>query len=370
MALLEPKVPYTNFPPLIHDLRPDLHRALDAVLDSGRYILGPHLTELEGKLGEYLGIRHVLGVSTGTCALHLALRQLGIGPGDEVITAPNSFLASASSIALVGATPRFADVGEDMNLDPQSLEAAITPRTRAVIPVHLTGRPARMPEIMAVAERHGLKVLEDCAQAIGARRDGRSVGSWGQAAAFSCHPLKNLFAYGDSGLLATNDSALHRQLWLARSHGMPDRDTCDFWSHNCRMDELQAAFLLVNLTKLGEWTEERRRLAFRYNELLRDLVRVPDEGPGEYHVYQTYMIRTERRDALQAHLRGQGIEALTHYRLPIHMQPAAAPLGYRPDDFPVTKKLSETILSLPLYPGLTESQQDHVQSCIRMFLRS
>jgi dTDP-4-amino-4,6-dideoxygalactose transaminase len=364
------KVPYTDFPRLLAELRPDLHRAFDTVLDSGRYILGPHVAELERALGEFLGVKHVLGVSSGTCALHLALRQLGVGPGDEVITAPNSFLASASSVALVGATPRFADVGPDMNMDPGAFESAITPRTRAVIPVHLTGRPARMDEIMAIARRHGLKVVEDCAQAIGARRDGRAVGSWGDAAAFSCHPLKNLFTFGDSGLLATPDPGLFRQLWLARSHGMPDRDTCDFWSHNCRMDELHAAFLLVNFGKLATWTEERRRLAFRYNAALRDIVTVPEEGPGEHHVYQTYMIRSERRDGLQQFLRSREIEALTHYRIPIHMQPAAAGLNYRADDFPVAKHLSETILSLPLYPGLSEGQQDHVQTCIREFLTS
>lgn len=363
------KVPYTNFPLVVKDLRPELHQALDEVLLSGRYILGPRLTSFEEAIAESLGIKHVLGVANGTCALRLALGQLGIGPGDEVITAPNSFIASASSIALIGATPRFADVGDDMNMDPSALEAAITPRTKAVIPVHLTGRSANMPEIMAIARRNHLKVLEDCAQAIGARLRGQCVGTWGDAAAFSCHPLKNLFAYSDSGILTTNDPVLHQRLWMARSHGMSNRDTCDFWSHNCRMGEIDAAFLLVNLRKLREWTEERRRLAARYNAALRDLVRVPEEAPDEYHVYQTYMIRTERRDELQAHLRTRGIESLTHYRIPIHMQPAAASLGYKPDDFPVAKKLSETILSLPLYPGLAESQQDYVQQCIREFLR-
>lgn len=363
----EPKVPYTNFPAIVRELQPELHQALDGVLDSGRYILGPNLTALEESLAAQLGVRHVLGVSNGTDALVLALKALGIGPGDEVITAPNSFLASASAVALAGATPRFADVGDDMNLDPAAFEAAITPRTRAVIPVHLTGRSARMPAIVAIARRHGLKVLEDCAQAIGARLDGQGVGTWGDAAAFSCHPLKNLFAYGDSGLLATNDAALHKKLWMSRSHGMPNRDTCDFWSPNCRMDELHAAFLRVNLPRLPRWTEERRRLAHRYNDALRNLVRVPDEAPGEYHVYQTYMIRTERRDDLQQYLKERNIEALTHYRIPIHLQPAAAPLGYRRGSFPAAEKLADTILSLPLYPGLPETAQEHVIRSIRDF---
>jgi dTDP-4-amino-4,6-dideoxygalactose transaminase len=363
------KVPYTNFPYLVNQVRPELHHAFDAVIDSGRYILGPHLAEFEGKIAAYVGTQHALGFATGTAALHVALTQMGVRPGDEVITAPNSFLASASCIALSGAIPRFCDVAYDMNMDPAALEAAITPHTRAVIPVHLTGRPAHMPEIMAIARKHGLLVLEDCAQAIGARRMGQSVGTWGDAAAFSLHPLKNLFTFGDSGFVATNDAKLRHRLWIARSHGMSTRDVCDFWSDNSRMDELHAAFLLVNLQKLQEWTEERRRLAARYNQALRALVQVPDEGPDEYHVYQTYMIQTERRDALQDFLRSKGIEALTHYRIPIHMQPAAASLGYRAEDFPIAKRLSETILSLPLYPGLTDGQQDHVQASIRAFLK-
>ncbi len=364
---MEIKVPYTNFPHLISQVRSELHDAFDGVLNSGRYILGPRLAEFEGKIAGFIGVGHALGFANGTAALQVALQQMGIGAGDEVITAPNSFLASASSVALAGATPRFADVGADMNMDPAALEAAITPRTRAVIPVHLTGRPAFMPEIMAIARKHNLLVLEDCAQAIGARRRGRMVGSWGDASAFSLHPLKNLFTFGDSGLVVTNDSELHRRLWIARSHGMSTRDICDFWSDNNRMDELHAAFLLVHMKKLQDWTEERRRLAFRYNDALRDIVCVPDEGRCEYHVYQTYMIRTERRDELQAFLRSRGIEALTHYRIPIHMQPAANSLGYKPDDFPVAKRLSETILSLPLYPGLGQGDQDYVQACIRDF---
>ena len=362
------KVPYTNFPHLVGQVRPELHHAFDSVIDSGRYILGPQLAEFERQIAAFIGSRHALGFSSGTAALHVALRQMGIQPGDEVITVPNSFLASASSIALAGGTPRFADVGDDMNMDPAALEAAITSRTRAVIPVHLTGRPARMPEIMAIARRHRLLVLEDCAQAVGAKLLGQCAGSWGDASAFSFHPLKNLFTFGDSGLIATSDPDLHLRLWRARSHGMSTRDICDFWSDNSRMDELHAALLLVNLKKLSVWTEERRRLAIRYHAALRDIVRVPEEATGEYHVYQTYMIRTERRDALQAFLVGKGVEALTHYRVPIHMQPAAAALGYRPGDFPVAQKLSDTILSLPLYPGLTEGQQDYVQQCIREFL--
>ena len=361
------KIPYTNFAQITQTIRPDLHEALDDVLTSGRYILGPSLTKYEDSIAQLLGVKHVLGVASGTCALHLVLRELGVGPGDEVLTVPNSFIASAASIALVGGTPRFVDVDEDMNISPAAIEAAITPRTRALIPVHLTGRVARMDEVMKIAKKHGLAVLEDCAQAIGAARNGLSAGSWGDAAAFSCHPLKNLFAYGDSGMIATNDDALNERVKMARSHGMPNREQCDFWSHNCRMDELQAALLLVNLKKFSEWTDERRRLAKRYNSLLADVSIVPEEGPGEFHSYQTYMIRVDRRDELQAFLNERGVEALTHYKVSLHLQPAAANLGYKKGDFPVAEKLASTILSLPLYPGLEESSQDYVSSLIHEF---
>jgi dTDP-4-amino-4,6-dideoxygalactose transaminase len=233
--------------------------------------------------------------------------------------------------------------------------------------VHLAGRPARMPEINRLAEKRGLFVLEDAAQAVGARRDGRPVGSWGQAAGFSLHPLKNLFAYGDAGVITTSDPVLRDKLRQIRNHGLSNRECCEFWSGNNRLDEMQAAFLLVHLDALEQWTERRRGLAHRYHALLSTVVQVPEEGPGEYCVYQTYVIQAEARDALQTHLQEHGVEALVHYRTPIHLQPAAAQLGHRPGDFPMAERAAGRILSLPLFPTMTHAQQDQVADLIHDF---
>jgi dTDP-4-amino-4,6-dideoxygalactose transaminase len=224
-----------------------------------------------------------------------------------------------------------------------------------------------MRDILDVARRRGLFVLEDAAQAVGAKLDGRPVGGWGDAATFSLHPLKNLHAYGDAGMVTSNDEPTIDRLTLARNHGLRNRDTCEFWSYNCRLDEVHAAMLRVQMRHLDEWTEERRRLAFRYNDLLRPYVTVPDEAPGEYCVYQTYMIQADDRDRLQQHLQANGVEALIHYATPIHLQPAARDLGYTAADFPVAARVVSRILSLPLYPGLTDAQQDRVAELISTF---
>jgi dTDP-4-amino-4,6-dideoxygalactose transaminase len=362
-------VPYANFALKTREVRDRLMQAFASVLDEGRYIQGPEVQAFEKDFAEYCGSPFATGVANGTCSLHLTLRAIGVGPGDEVITAPNSFIASASTIALVGAKPVFADVREDLNIDPRAIESAITPRTRALVPVHLAGRLARMPEILAVAKKHNLFVLEDAAQSVGAKLDGKRAGAWGDAASFSLHPLKNLHAYGDAGILTTNRKDLVEKLALAKNHGLQNRDRCEFWSFNCRLDEMQAALLRVHLRELDRWTEERRALAFRYHALLEPFVQVPREGPGEYHVYQTYVVLADRRDELQAFLRACGIEALVHYPTPIHLQPAAKELGYRAEDFPRAAGLSRRILSLPLYPGLTHGQQDQVAEAFAKFYR-
>lgn len=367
MQTLKVTVPYTALATQAAPIKRQLLDAVESVIDSGRYILGPEVAAFEQSFADLCGARFAVGLGNGTCALHLVFRALGIGPGDEVITAPNSFLASASTIALAGARPVFADVRTDMNIDPERVEAAITPRTKAIVPVHLTGRPARMPELLDIAKRYRFKVIEDAAQAVGATLDGRPVGSWGDAGCFSLHPLKNLHAYGDAGMMTGNDESLVAMLRMARSHGLKNRDTCEFWSFNCRLDEIQAAMLRVQLRQLEGWTAERRRLASRYNDRLRPHVTVPDEAPGERHVYQTYMIQAPRRDALQKHLVENGVEALVHYSTPIHLQPAARDLGYSEHDFPVCKRVVGSILSLPLYPSLTEQQQDIVCGLVAGF---
>lgn len=363
-------VPYSALAAEASLVKVELMRAVECVLDSGRYILGPEVAAFEREFAQYCGAAHASGISNGTCSMHLVLRGIGLTPGDEIITVPNSFVASAASIALAGAKPVFVDIGDDGNIDPEAIEAAITPRTRAIVPVHLTGRPARMKEIMAIADKHKLFVLEDAAQAVGAALDGKRMGSWGHAASFSLHPLKNLHAFGDGGMVTTNDPELLRQLNLSRNHGLVNREQCDFFSYNCRLDEMQAAMLRVQLKHLDAWTEQRRQLALRYNDLLRPYVDVPDEGPGEFCVWQTYVIRADRRDELKKYLNDKGVEALVHYATPIHTQLAAQGLGYKAEDFPRTMRHVNRIMSLPLYPTLTHAQQDKVVELIANFHRN
>lgn len=362
-------VPYTALGQEALPLKAELVSAFESVLDSGRYILGPQVMAFEQEFAKYCESDFAVGVDNGTSALYLVLQSLGLKPGDEVITAPNSFLASASTIALAGGRPVFVDIRPDGNLDPDRLESAITEQTRAIVPVHLTGRPARMPEILEIARRHNLFVMEDAAQAVGARLNGKRAGSWGEAACFSLHPLKNLRAIGDGGIVTTNDRMLYERLKQARNHGLRDREQCDFWSFNCRLDELQAALLRVHLRRLDEETVMRRSVALRYNDLLRSYVVVPDEGSGEYCVYQTYVVLAENRDELKSYLNEHGVEALVHYATPIHLQRAAAELGYKACDFPLTMRHVSQILSLPLYPTMTKGQQDEVVRLIAEFYK-
>ena len=362
-------VPYTAFGQQARAMKQEWLAAAETVLESGQYVLGQEVAAFEREFAQYCQAAWAVGVANGTEALMLVLQRLGLRPGDEVITAPNSFIASASSIALVGARPVFADIGTDLNLDPARVADAVTPRTRAIMPVHLTGRPARMNELLEIARRRELFVLEDAAQAVGAALNGHRVGGLGHAAGFSLHPLKNLHAFGDGGMITTNDPQLRDWLLRARNHGLRTRDECEFWSLNSRLDELQAAMLRIQLRQLDRSTEERRRLAFRYHELLRPYVEVPEEGAGEFCVYQTYMIQADRRDALKQALNEQGIEARVHYPIPLHRQPVARSLGYTANDFPVTTRAAGRIMSLPLYPGLTDAQQDLVAEMIREFYR-
>lgn len=362
-------VPYSALATEASLVKTELMRAVENVLDSGRYVLGPEVTAFEREFAEYCQTKFAAGVANGTCALHLVLRGIGLKEGDEVITAPNSFIASASSIALAGAKPVFVDIGDDGNMDPQRLEDAITGRTRAVVPVHLTGRPAKMDDILEITRRHNLFVLEDAAQAVGASLDGKRVGSWGHAACFSLHPLKNLHAFGDGGMVTSQDPDLLARLAKSRNHGLVNREQCDFWSFNCRLDEIQAAMLRVQLRHLDAWTEARRSLALRYNDLLRPHAEVPDEGPGERCVFQTYVVKVGKRDELKQYLNEHGVEALIHYSTPIHLQPAAKGLGYSAADFPRTMRHVDRIMSLPLYPTLTHAQQDRVVELVSAFYK-
>ena len=343
--------------------------AVGQVIDHGRFILGPEVSEFERQFAQVCGANYAVGVNSGTDALILALKALGIGEGDEVITVPNSFVSSAGCIILAGAKPVFVDVGEDYNLDPVLLEKAITPKTRAILPVHLTGRPADMESIMEIANTHGLYVIEDAAQAVSAEYKGKPVGSIGTVGCFSLHPLKTLNACGDGGVLTTNDPALYEEFKTLRNIGLQDRDDCVAWSYNSRLDTIQAAMLLAKLKYLAGWTQQRRDNAGFYQQRLADLpqVQTPVDQPFEKAVYHTFVIQAEHRDSLKTYLSDQGIGTAVHYPTPIHLQKAAAGLGLGEGSYPVTERQAKRILSLPVYPELDPSELEHVAASVRSF---
>jgi dTDP-4-amino-4,6-dideoxygalactose transaminase len=361
------KVPYVDFKPTTLSSKLQLNAAFERVLDSGKFILGPEIKIFEQDFAQYCGTKYAAGLSNGTCSLHVVFRAFGIKEGDEVITAPNSFIATAAAITQVGAKPVFVDTNVDFNINPSAIESAITPNTKAIVPVHLTGRVAKMDKILEVAKKHKLLVIEDSAQSVGAEYNGKKAGSFGDAASFSFHPLKNLHAFGDAGIVVSNDINIIEKLNKLKNHGLIDRSTCTQWGLNCRLDELQAAFLRVQLPMLDEWTSERRKIAHYYNEVLAKVVTVPTERDNEKHVYQTYVIQADKRDALKEYLNSNGVEALVHYPVPIHLQPAAKNLNYKLGSFPVVEKLSREILSLPLYPGMPFEFQERVTSLILKF---
>ncbi len=361
------QVPYTDFRAQTSAVREDLRSAFDEVLDSGQYIQGPNVRAFEREFARSCNVPFSTGIANGTCSLHLVLRAMGVGSGDEVITAPNSFFASAAAIALVGAKVVFADVRADANIDPDAIEACVSGRTKAIMPVHLTGRPVNMPEIQKIADKHNLLILEDAAQAVGSSYKSVQVGSWGHAATFSLHPLKSLHAFGDAGIVTSKDANLIKEVAQSKNHGLADRSTCEEWSYNCRLDEVQASLLRVQLLHLEDKITERRRLAQRYNDHLAPYVDVPWENEHEFHTYQTYMIQESSRDKLQEHLRSKGIEAIVHYPTPLHLQPAARDLAYAAGSFPIAEDLCERVLSLPLYPGMTDHQQDMVVEGVAEF---
>jgi len=342
---------------------------LQEVLAGGQWVAGPMVAELEAQLAERLGARECIAVGSGTDALILSLRALGIGPGDEVITAPNSFIATASAIVHVGATPVFADVLPDQNLDPLRVEAAITERTRAILPVHLTGRAARMPELLELARRHDLRVIEDAAQAIDARLLGQTAGTFGDLGCFSCHPLKNLNAAGDAGFILANDTELAQRLRRARSNGLVDRETALHWGVVSRLDSLQAAVLLERLPRLTSVTEARRRNAHAYRTLLAGVPQVfmPPCRAEEFNVFHTFVVQVERRDELQTFLHERGVGTAIHYKIPIHLQPAARALGYGQGAFPVAEEQAGRILSLPVHQFLSAADVEYVAASIKEF---
>jgi len=361
------RVPYVNFPQQFAEGREETLRAVTAVMERGDFIQGKEVAEFEAAFAKLCGVKHAIGVANGTGSRIMCMRAIGIGPGDEVITTPNSWISSASSIALIGAKPVFVDVADDQNLDVNLLEKAITKKTKCIMPVHLTGRCARMPEILTIAKKHNIPVLEDAAQSVGAVCGGIKAGAGGLFSSFSLHPLKNLNATGDAGVITTNDDEMAAKLRMMRNHGMRNRDEIDFWGYNSRLDTLQAAILLPRLKQLPDVIEKRRAFANRYNAGLKKVVQVPVERADEFHTYHVYVIQCDRRDELQRHLTSLDIETKIHYPIPIHLQRAAKDLGYKKGDFPVTERQAGRILSLPVNQFLKSDQVDFVISSIQKF---
>lgn len=362
-------IPYVDIAGQFRDDREALMPIIEEVLASGQHVGGAWEARLEAALAEWCGTKHVLALNSGTDALLLALEALGIGPGDEVITPPNSFVASTAVIDRVGATPVFADVLADQNIDPRAVERVITPRTKAIMPVHLTGRVADMNPIMELARDRGVAVIEDAAQAIGSRYDGALAGSIGDVGCFSAHPLKNLNACGDAGFLATNRDDVADYVRLARNHGLMDRNTVTRFGTVSRMDSLQAAILEFRLGCLGETIERRRANADLYRRYLDpSLVFSPPCRNMEYNTFHTFVVQVDHRDALREHLDGLGIGTAIHYPVPIHLQPAAADLGHGAGDFPVTEQQARRILTLPIHQGLDAAQVERVATAVNAFL--
>jgi dTDP-4-amino-4,6-dideoxygalactose transaminase len=345
---------------------PDVRRAIDRVIDRGWFVLGPEVSAFEQEFAAASGAAHAAGVGTGTDAIALILRALDIGPGDEVITSPLSAAYSALAVIMAGARPVFADVDpRRATIDPERIEERVTPRTRAVLPVHLYGQPADMDAIARVAARHGLAVVEDCCQAHLATSGGRPVGTIGVAGAFSFYPTKNLGALGDGGAVVTSDAALADRVKRLRNGGQTDRYHHLEPGINSRLDDMQAAILRARLPRLRGWTDRRRALAARYRSRLAGapVELLPERDGG--HVYHLFVVRSPERDALQAHLASRGIETLIHYPIPIPRQPAMA--GQHPADCPVAARLCGEILSLPLHPALRDDEVDEIAAAVHAF---
>ncbi|MCA3265862.1 MAG: DegT/DnrJ/EryC1/StrS family aminotransferase [Azospirillum sp.] len=362
------QIPFVNFAAQFAEERDEILAIVETVFARGDFIGGLEVGLLEQELAAYLGVPHVVALNSGTDALVLAMAALGIRPGDEVITPPNSFVASTAAIAHLGAVPVWVDVGDDLNIDPSLIEAAITPRTKAIMPVHLTGRMCDMDAIIRLASARGLKVIEDAAQAIGSEFDGRKAGAIGDAGCFSTHPLKNLNAAGDGGFVALRDGAVADRIRTMRNHGLRDRNTVEAFGFVSRMDTLQAAILRHRLRRLPGVIERRRANAQTYRRVLDPRhVAIPECRDREFNTFHLFVIETSDRDALKAHLESIGIGTSIHYPVPIHRQQAATRYRTAPGGYPVAERQARTMLSLPVNQSLGEAEITRVAQAINAF---
>jgi dTDP-4-amino-4,6-dideoxygalactose transaminase len=353
-------------------MRDEIIQKLDEVMSSSRFILGDNVKQLESDIAKYSNVKNGIGVGNGSDAIHIALQAVGVGEGDEVITTPFTFFATAGSIARTGAKPVFVDIDPvTFNIDPTKIEAAITPKTKAIVPVHLYGQMADMDPIVEIARKYNLAIIEDAAQAIGARYKGKTAGEMGTAAAYSFFPTKNLGAYGDAGMIVTDDDDVAEKCRVIRVHGSKPKYYHHVLGINSRLDELQAAILNVKLPHLERWSEERRKRAAYYteklNEKLNGIVETPVEKEENHHVFHQYTLRVPERDQLQQYLKEQSISTMIYYPLPLHMQPVFKDLGYKEGDLPEAEKAAKEVLSLPMYPELKHEEQDYVIEMIVEF---
>ena len=355
------------------DIKDEIKGPVEKVVTSGGFILGEDVKLFEQEFPDYCGVKHGVGVNSGTDALFLACLACGIGKGDEVIVMPYTYIATALGISMAGARPVFVDIEEKTyNIDVSKIEKAITKKTKAILPVHLYGHPADMDPIMAIAKKHKLKVIEDCAQAHGALYKNKKVGSFGDAACFSFYPTKNLGAFGDGGMVITNSEEIKERLLLLRDYGRKGRYEHILKGYNSRLDTLQAAILRVKLKHLDEWNEKRRKSAHLYTKLFKenniDLV-LPNESDYAKHVYHLYPVRVKDRKSVMEKLAEKGIRTLMHYPIPIHLQDAYKDLGHKKGDFLISEKCCEEILSLPMYPELPEEEIKYVVASFREILK-
>jgi len=351
-----------------HAYKQELDQAVARVMESGHYILGPELDKFEADFAKFLGAKYTVGCASGTEAIYLALVACGVVPGDEVLVVAHTAVPTISAISMTGATPVFVDINASTYVMREiELEAKITPKTKVIVPVHIYGHMADMETIMKVAQKHGLKVMEDVAQATGATYRGQTAGTIGDYGAFSFYPSKNLGAFGDGGAISTNSEESYKKLIMLRNYGQSKRYYHDIIGINSRLDEIQCAILGAQLPFVHQWNDRRREIAARYTEGLKNVVVTPVEQQGCKHVYHLYVVQTPYRDELQQYLLDRGIQCLIHYPIPAHLQQAYAFLGYKPGDLPTTEHIVKRILSLPMFPELTDEQVDEVIEGIKDF---
>jgi dTDP-4-amino-4,6-dideoxygalactose transaminase len=365
------EVPFVDLKRQYRSIKKDVDREVEAVLASGDFILGKNVAAFEEEFARYCGVKHAVGVASGTDALALSLKARGVGPGDQVITVANTFVATVDAISHNQADPVFVDIDDAYTMDVTKVERLINKNVKAILPVHLFGQPVDMDPILELAKKHGIEVIEDAAQAHGAEYKGQRVGSFGDCACFSFYPAKNLGAYGDGGMVVTNDSGLVEKLRMLRQYGQKEKNNHLLIGHNSRLDEIQAAMLRVKLRHLDRWNSARRSNAKKYTEILGELngLILPIEKEYAKHVYHLYVVRAKQRDRLQSWLKSAGVGTGVHYPLPVHLQKSYARLGVKKGSLPIAERCSEEILSLPMFPELTDAEIAYVCDSIKKFFK-